>query len=101
MVRVPGDHFVNKHLEISGHIATALKQGQISYDQINDSAAVSLLTVQVGVALDPVKIMVYSYDFVGYLDNYREGFVKKVNYLVLTIIIFILFTIMLVIASRR
>jgi hypothetical protein len=101
MVWVPGNHFTNKHLEISGHVAAALKRGQLSYDQINDSAAVSSLTVQVGVALDPVKIMVYSYTFVEYLDNYREGFVKKVNYLVLTIIIFIPFLVMLVIASRR
>jgi hypothetical protein len=54
-----------------------------------------------GVDFNPVKIMVYSYTFVGYLDNYREGFVKMVNYLVLTIIIFIPFLVMLVIASRR
>jgi hypothetical protein len=41
MVWVPGDRIVNKHLEISGHIAAALKRGQLSYDQINDSAALS------------------------------------------------------------
>jgi hypothetical protein len=45
MVWVPGDHIVNKHLEISGHIAAALKRGQLSYDQINDRAALSSLTV--------------------------------------------------------
>jgi hypothetical protein len=45
MVWVPGDHIVNNHLEISGHIAAALKRGQLSYDQINDRAALSSLTV--------------------------------------------------------
>lgn len=45
MVWVPGYNIVNKHLEISGHIAAALKRGQLSYDQINDQAALSSLTV--------------------------------------------------------
>ncbi len=101
MVYVQHLRNVNDHLEISGHIAAALKRGEVSYNQINDRTALSSLTVQVGVALDPVEIMVYSYAFIGYLDNHRDGFVKKVNYLVLTIIIFIMFIIMLVIASRR
>jgi len=46
--------------------------------------------------------MVIKNTFIGYLDNYREGFIKKVNFLVLTIILFIVFTTMLVsVASRR
>ena len=54
-----------------------------------------------GVDFNPVKIMVYSYTFVGYLDNYREGFVKKVNYLVLTIVLLIVFITMLAITISR
>ena len=102
MVWVPRNHICNKHLEISGHIAAALKRGQLSYDQINDRAVLSSLSIQVGVNLEPVQIMIYTNDFVGYLDNYRDGFVKKVNFLVLTIILLIVFITMLVsIASRR
>lgn len=58
MVWVPGNHICNnicnKHLEISGHIAAALKRGQLSYDQINDRAVLSSLSIQVGVNLEPV-----------------------------------------------
>ncbi len=54
MFWVPGDHFVNDHLEISGNIAAALKRGQISYDQINDQVVLSSLDMKVGVALEPV-----------------------------------------------
>jgi len=102
MVWVPGNHICNKHLEISGHIAAALKRGQLSYDQINDRAVLSSLSIQVDVDLEPVKIMIYTNYFVEYLDNYRDGFVRKVNFLVLTIILSIVFITMLVsIASRR
>jgi hypothetical protein len=101
MVWVHGNHFVNEHLEISGHVAAALKRGKLSYDQINDRAVLSSLSIQVDVNLEPVQIMIYTNLFVGWIDNYREGFVKKVNYLVLTIIIFITCLVMLVIAYRR
>ena len=102
MVWVPGNHICNKHLEISGHIAAALKRGQLSYDQINDRAVLSSLSIQVDVDLEPVKIMIYTNDFVEYLDNYRDGFVKKVNFLVLTIILLIVFITMLYsIVSQR
>ena len=102
MVWVHGNHFVNEHLEISGHVAAALKRGKLSYDQINDRAVLSSLSIQVDVDLEPVKIMIYTNYFVEYLDNYRDGFVRKVNFLVLTIILSIVFITMLVsIASRR
>ena len=60
MVWVPGNHFGNEHLEISGHVAAALKRGQLSYDQINDRAVLSSLSIQVDVDLEPVQIMVYT-----------------------------------------
>ena len=45
--------------------------------------------------------MVYSNTFVGYLDNYRDGFVKMVNYLILNVILVIPFVVMLVKAASR
>jgi hypothetical protein len=71
MVWVPGNHFGNEHLEISGHVAAALKRGQLSYDQINDRAVLSSLSIQVDVNIEPVQIMIYTNLFVGCIDNYR------------------------------
>ena len=101
MVWVPGNHFGNEHLEISGHVAAALKRGQLSYDQINDQVVLSSLNLKVGVALEPVQIMIYTNSFVSCLDDYNEGFVKKVIYLVLTAILLIAFITMLVITVYR
>ena len=101
MFWIPGNHFVNDHLEISGNIAAALKRGQLSYDQINDQVVLSSLNLKVGVALEPVQIMIYTNSFVGYLDDYHKGFVKKVIYLVLTAILLIAFITMLVITVYR
>ena len=45
--------------------------------------------------------MVYSNYFVEYLDGYKEGLVKIVNLLILSIILFGVFTWMMISAIRK
>ena len=65
-------------------MAAALRRNEISYDQITDKARLQRLEVRVGVELETVKLMVYTWSFVKYLDNYKKGFVKRVNLLIAT-----------------
>ena len=65
-------------------MAAALRRNEISYDQITDKARLQRLEVRVGVELETVKLMVYTQGFVKYLDNYKKGFVKRVNLLIAT-----------------
>ena len=65
-------------------MAAALRRNEISYDQITDKARLQRLQVRVGVELETVKLMVYTWSFVKYLDNYKKGFVKRVNLLIAT-----------------
>jgi len=74
----------NKFLEIKGYVAAALRRNEISYDQITDKATLQRLQVRVGVELETVNLMVYKWDFVKHLDNYKKGFVKRVNLLIAT-----------------
>ena len=65
-------------------MAAALRRNEISYDQITDKARLQRLQVRVGVELETVELMVYTQGFVKHLDNYKKGFVKRVNLLIAT-----------------
>ena len=65
-------------------MAAALRRNEISYDQITDKATLERLEVRVGVELETVNLMVYKWDFVKNLDNYKKGFVKRVKLLIAT-----------------
>lgn len=49
-----------------------------------------------GVKLETIKIMLYKDSFVENLDNYKKGFVKQVNMLILTTILLGVLTWMLI-----
>jgi hypothetical protein len=86
-------------LEIKGHVAAALRRNEISYDQITDKARLQRLEVRVGVELETVKLMVYTWSFVENLDDYKKGFVKRVNLLIVTSALLGVFLWMLIVAS--
>lgn len=60
----------NEYYEISGRVAAALSRHEISFDILNDQAALSRINVGVGVDLKPKKVMLYSDKFIEYLDGY-------------------------------
>jgi hypothetical protein len=49
MVYFRSSSFQNKYLEISGHLAAALRRGELACDQINNQAVIRSLSVNVGV----------------------------------------------------
>ena len=61
----------NRYLEISGHLAAALRRNELSYDQINDQAVLKQLSVNASVKIDPIEVMIYKNTFVEYLDGYK------------------------------
>ena len=88
MVCVPHlQGYKNKHLEISGHVAAALKRSEISYDQINDAVALRRVQVAVGEDLGTVRIMIYNYDFVANLDGYWKGFVLRISSMIFILLL--------------
>ena len=71
MIYVRNLDYPNRYLEISGHLAAALRRNELSYDQINDQAVLKQLSINASVKIDPIKVMVYKNAFVEYLDGYK------------------------------
>lgn len=80
MFYVNTTQFTNEYYEISGRVAAALSRHEISFDILNDQAALSRLNVGVGVDLQPKKVMFYTDRFVEYLDGYDKGWYKRIYF---------------------
>ena len=71
------------YIEITGEVAAALRRNEIGYDQINDQVVLRRFALNVKAPLPPVQVMVYDASFLEYVDNYKQGFVQCINFLIL------------------